>query len=115
MSLSKIIGNINPEKVKNLAVRYKSYVKFSSGIGGISGFTLSCAHMLDLKNDKHILSNKEKIIYPIVGTVGGAFVGVSCPIWIIFAPVTYLFDSDITGSIAKLFLFVILSFDDGKK
>ena len=95
MSLSTLLSKVN---ITRIASKYKTYIKYSASVGGAIGFTFSIAHISDLD---YKISDKEKILYPIAGTIGGAFIGVSVPIWIIFAPVVYLFGRETAGTLAK--------------
>ena len=111
MSLSTLLSKVNVTKIASVASKYKTYIKYSASVGGVIGFTFSLAHISDLD---YKISNKEKIFYPIAGTIGGAFIGVSAPVWIIFAPVVYLFGHETAGTLAKAILVGVLMTDDKK-
>lgn len=99
------------EKLREMGVKYKGYIKWSGGIGAGLGSTFAGAHMLDVADDRK-LSRKEMVAYPIIGSIGGAFIGVTSPVWVIFAPVGYVFGYDNVAALAKALLAGAILSDD---
>lgn len=91
------------ERAMHMAHNYKGYIKTSGSIGAVVGVTFAGAHMLDVLDERK-MSRKEMLMYPIVGTVGGAFLGVTAPVWVLFAPLTYVFGHETMSTIAKTIL-----------
>lgn len=100
-------------KLRVISRNYMGYIKWTGGIGGVLGGTFAGAHMLDIADDRK-LSRKEMVAYPIAGTIGGGFLGVTSPVWIMFAPIGYVLGYDTTAALAKVVLSGILLSDDGE-
>ena len=99
------------EKLISMGHKYKGYVKYAGGTGGALGLAFSAAHMADVSEERKV-NNKECLAYPIAGAIGGGLLGVTAPVWIIFAPVGYVFGYDNVATIAKIVLTGVLLGDD---
>lgn len=88
-----------------MAQNYMKFVKYGAGGGALLGTCVSIAVMSDIKRP---LLNTEKIVYPIAGFFGGAFMGTTMPIWIIFAPIAYVAGPETAGAVAKVALGSVL-------
>ena len=94
---------------RNFAKSYKTYIKYSASTGAVFGTATSIALMYDM--DRKFYAT-EKLLYPLVGAIGGSFVFVSAPVWVVFAPMTYLFGHETAGKFANLGLLAILGTHD---
>jgi hypothetical protein len=100
------------QKLKTAANNYIKFIKWPICFGAGTGFLFGTAYSLDEINRHGTLSNVEKLGYPIGGTIVGAGFGATFPIWLIFAPVTFIFGSGFTGDIAKIiFAYLIFATD----
>lgn len=98
-------------KLKTMGKSYGKYVKYTAGVGASVGAIIGTAHVLDV-NDVRPLRRTEMIGYPLGGTLGGAFVGATFPVWVIFAPVGYVLGYENMAAIGKLVLAGTLLSDD---
>lgn len=98
-------------KLKVMGQNYKGYLKYSVGTGSVLGGAFTAAHIADIHETRK-LSNKEMVAYPIAGVIGGGFLGATAPVWIIFAPIGYVFGYDNMAAIAKVVLAGVLLGDD---
>lgn len=101
------------DKLRVMGNNYKGYLKYTVGTGSVLGGTFAGAHMLDIADDRK-LNRKEMIAYPIAGVIGGGFIGATAPVWIIFAPVGYVFGFDNAAALARAALATVLLSDEGK-
>jgi hypothetical protein len=99
------------EKLKVVGHNYKGYLEWSVGPGAVLGGMFSAAHMADVAEERK-LSNKEKVAYPVAGLIGGGFLGATAPVWIVFAPVGYVFGYDNVAALAKVVLAGVLLGDE---
>lgn len=97
------------QAVLRMGKNYFKYVKYTAGIGATTGMTLSLVAMSDI--DRPLL-NTEKVVYPLAGCLGGAFLGVTAPVWIVFAPVVYVLGPDTAGKLASGVLAAVLLNND---
>lgn len=98
-------------KLKTMGNSYKGYLKYTAGTGALGGLVLSTAHTLDVKDSRTLLRT-EMVGYPILGIIGGAFVGATSPVWIIFAPIGFVLGYDNMAAIGKLIVAGTLLSDD---
>lgn len=111
----------NPEMASRVFSRlttigrnYIGYIRMAAPVGATVGTLLGLAHCIDIQEDRK-LSRKEILAYPVIGGVGGAFLGVSAPVWIIFAPIGYVFGYEGMSMIAKTLMAAVLLSDEKKE
>ena len=89
---------------------YLAYVKYTAGIGAVTGTALSVVAMSDIQRP---MLNTEKALYPLIGCLGGAFLGTTAPVWIVFAPVVYVLGPETAGKLVSGLLAAALLNGDG--